>query len=177
MSSEGEEDDYLSEKFLVETATASKPTTYSQLRHEAKRKSQLKNERNKQKSRRQLELEAREEGLSKSLFERAQEEEAAGLSAGNKALSIMMKMGFKPGQSLGTKEEPSPLAGPSRKPAPISLASGEHLLATNRSESPSSLFVDKNAEDYTSDAPIKHKTEPLPVQEWQGTPTILHHRF
>jgi len=98
-----EDDDYLSDKFLVnpESTSKAKPSTYSQLRKEALKKAQLKNEQNKKKSRRQLEIESREEGLSKSLFERAREEEAAGIGSGNKALSIMMKMGFKPGQSLG----------------------------------------------------------------------------
>ncbi|KAL1743306.1 hypothetical protein HDZ31DRAFT_83492 [Schizophyllum fasciatum] len=54
-------------------------------------------------SRKQLEQEAREEGLSKSLFERAADEGRAPVE--NKALAMMMKMGFKPGQSLGVKEE------------------------------------------------------------------------
>lgn len=168
MSSEGEEDDYLSEKFLVETPATSKPTTYSRLRQEAQKKSQLKNERNKQKNRRQLELEAREEGLSKSLFERAKEEEAAGISTGNKALSIMMKMGFKPGQSLGTKDESFDIAGPSHKAASVPIVGGERPVDGNRSGSSPSPSVDNNAVDHASHVTVKHKAEPLPLQEWQG---------
>ncbi|KAN0127040.1 RNA-binding domain containing protein [Russula decolorans] len=49
----------------------------------------------------QLELDSREEGLSKSLFERAEDDKASGRGTENKALSMMMKMGFKPGQALG----------------------------------------------------------------------------
>lgn len=99
-------DDYLSPKFLVnspETATATK--TYSQLRKEASKKSQEKNASNQRKNKRQRELISREEGLNKSLFEKAQEEEEAGNGPGNKALAMMMKMGFTPGQSLGRQAE------------------------------------------------------------------------
>lgn len=95
-----DEEDYLSDKFLV-GGNAEKPKTYRQLRRDAERLSKLKDEQNRQKSRRQLELESREEGLGKSLFSGVSEEQGSG----NKALSIMLKMGFKPGQSLGKAEE------------------------------------------------------------------------
>ena len=94
-----EDDDYLSDKFLIES-TPSKPKTYADRRKEAERLSRLKNEQNKKKSRRLLEQESRAEGLSKSLFE-AQD------AGSNKALTMMMKMGFKPGQSLGASAEGS----------------------------------------------------------------------
>ncbi|KAF9483997.1 hypothetical protein BDN70DRAFT_873137 [Pholiota conissans] len=161
MSADDDDDDYLSEKFLVNTSTApSKPTTYSQIRKEAQKKAQLKNEQNRHKSRRQLELEAREEGLSKSLFERAKEEEASGTGSGNKALSIMMKMGFKPGQSLGnTGDHDAP--GPPIKTPP--LASDEH-------ESLSTVLSggSQSSAPTPSESRTKHKTEPLPLQEWEG---------
>jgi len=99
-------DDYLSAKFLVNpTETAATPKTYSQLRREASKKSQEKNAINQRKSKRQRELISREEGLNKSLFEKTQEEERAGNGLGNKALAMMMKMGFTPGQSLGRQAE------------------------------------------------------------------------
>lgn len=98
-------DDYLSAKFLANpTETATAPKTYSQLRREASKKSREKNASNQRKSKRQRELISREEGLNKSLFEKAQEEEA-GNGPGNKALAMMMKMGFTPGQSLGRQAE------------------------------------------------------------------------
>ncbi|KAI0334765.1 hypothetical protein GY45DRAFT_1431268 [Cubamyces sp. BRFM 1775] len=104
-----EEDDYLSDKFLVEAAAASSssssaPKTYAERRKEAQKRAALKNEQNRTKSRRELEREAREEALSRSLFERAQEE-ARESGRENKALAMMMKMGFKPGQALGRAEE------------------------------------------------------------------------
>ena len=98
-----DEDDYLSDKFLVDpsaASTSSSTKTYADRRKEALRRSALKNEQNRKKSRRELEREAREEALNRSLFERAQEE-AQESGQQNKALAMMMKMGFKPGQALG----------------------------------------------------------------------------
>ncbi|KAG6855031.1 hypothetical protein C0991_005960 [Blastosporella zonata] len=144
------DDDYLSDKFLIPDASTTVPTkTYAQLRKEAERKAHLKNEQNKTKSRRQRELEAREEGLSKSLFERAKEEEDAGTSSGNKALSMMMKMGFKPGQSLGKLEDP-----PVKPPA--ASEGNEHQTEAG----PSYL---------KSTTPVSgHIVKPLPLNEWTG---------
>ncbi|KAG6880288.1 hypothetical protein C0992_000065 [Termitomyces sp. T32_za158] len=137
----GDEDDYLSDKFLnPESSTSAQPKTYAQLRKEAEKQSRLKNEQNRVKSRRQRELEAREEGLNKSLFERAKEEEDAGISSGNKALSMMKKMGFKPGQALGKTEEPEV------KPA-----------------------QDSHAPAPESTPPLSgHIVKPIPLNEWQG---------
>lgn len=132
-------DDYLSAKFLVNPAEiTTTPKTYSQLRKEASKKSQEKNASNQRKSRRQRELESREEGLNKSLIEKAQEEEQAGVGRGNKALVMMMKMGFTPGQSLGRQVERQ-----------VEDPENEGLL---RKSSP----------------PPQHKTEPLPINEWMG---------
>ena len=158
-----DDDDYLSDKFLINASanTTAKPTTYSQIRKEAQKKAQQKNEENRHKSRRQLELESREEGLSKSLFERAKEEEDSGLAgSSNKALSIMMKMGFKPGQSLGTLGHDQQDAGGPTTPATaqVSPSTGEDT----RDASPAHPAV----------AHAKHKTEPLPIQEWAG-PLLL----
>ncbi|KAH9045654.1 hypothetical protein EDB85DRAFT_1884708 [Lactarius pseudohatsudake] len=116
-----DDDDYLSDKFLVNTDEPQKPKTYSEKRKEALFKSRLKNELNRTKTRRQLELESREEGLSKSLFERA-EDETSGRGSENKALSMMMKMGFKPGQTLGvTAHADEGSANPSSSPSPPPL--------------------------------------------------------
>lgn len=140
-----DEDDYLSEKFLVEKPSASSSTikSYSQLRKEAQKKSALKNEQNQIKTRREREIEAREEGLSKSLFEREEEEKAMGLSSGNKALSIMMKMGFNPGQSLGKQDDEAPAVPPE-------------------------VNSDADSEVVTTATKVKHKAEPIALNEWRG---------
>ena len=158
-----DEDDYLSNKFLDdEQASSSKPTTYSQLRKAAQRKAQSKNEQNRTKSRRQREIESREEGLSKSLFERAKEEEAS-MNSGNKALSIMMKMGFKPGQALGNNDNDIPSSSAPKND--VEDEPQEIGLTSNRPTTEETL-PDTNI--YT-----KHKTEPLPLKEWEGQFTFL----
>lgn len=142
-----EEDDYLSDKFLVESApSASSSKTYAERRKETLRLSALKNEQNRKKSRRQLEEESREEGLSKSLFERAKDEAQEGGGGASKALSMMMKMGFQPGQTLGQPDPP-----------------------VERRRSPSE-DRDTSAEDKEGGRPIasQHRLVPLPLNEWTG---------
>jgi hypothetical protein len=155
-----DEDDYFSDKFLIEAAAQSAPKTYSQRRQEALKRSRVKNEQNRQRSRRQREQESREEGLSKSLFERAQEEEVA--AGGSKALGIMMKMGFKVGQTLGKTEDSPPnatvpLPGPSEDGSP---------QGTSRDRSESAVGEDSKGKS-------RHTAEPLPLNEWQGRSTLI----
>ncbi|KAF7355180.1 G-patch domain-containing protein [Mycena sanguinolenta] len=147
------EDDYLAniDKFLVDSKAPSAPKTYSEIRKEAAKQSKLKSEQNRIKPRRQREIESRTEGLSKSLFERAKEDEDAGLGSGNKALSIMMKMGFKPGQALGKAD------------------------ALNGDTQPEESLPDKepiagpsNADSSANPKTVGHKVEPLPINEWAG---------
>lgn len=149
-----DDDDYLSDKFLAGPPQESdSQRSYTQLRKEAIRKSQIKNEQNRTKSKRQRELEAREEGLNKSLFEKAQEDEQANTGASNKALALMMKMGFKPGQSLG------------KQSTGVSPAHGED------SETPDAVVaVPQTIGESTNKppSPPQHKTEPLPINEWLG---------
>ena len=166
-----DDDDYLSNKFLDdEQASSSKPTTYSQLRKAAQKKAQSKNEQNRIKSRRQREIESREEGLSKSLFDRAKEEEAS-MNSGNKALSIMMKMGFKPGQALGNNDNDIPGSSPPKDDV-------EDKPQKNGSTSNTSTTA--KTEESLPDMDIshvKHKTEPLPLNEWEGQYTFFFHSF
>ena len=153
MADDGD-DDYLSDKFLT-IAELQKPKTYSEKRKEALRESLLRNEQNRTKSRRQLELESREEGLSKSLFDPAEDDEASGHGPENKALSMMMKMGFKPGQALGARTD---VEG----------------AATVRDTTPQH---NDNPFQETSDVQPKHErrlVNPLPLNEWSGT--FMHHR-
>jgi hypothetical protein len=136
-----DDDDYLSDKFLLpEAIHAAQPKTYSDIRKEALNKSTSRNEQNRTKSRKQLEQESRTEGLSKNLFAKAKEEEAAGLSSGNKALSMMMKMGFTPGESLGR---------------------------ANSQES-SSTVNEGSGNPSSESSSTKHKIEPIPLNEWDG---------
>lgn len=138
-----DEDDYLSDKFLVEPTTSAK--TYTERRKEALRLSAIKNEQNRKKSQRQLEQEALEEGLNRSLFERAKDEG----EGSKKALAMMMRMGFKPGQSLGQTEAtiPDKSRSPSEDPA-----------------TPQDQVKDKG----DTAGPSGHMVNPLPINEWAG---------
>lgn len=151
-----DEDDYLSDKFLTDAAAESAPKTYAQRRQEALKQSRAKNEQNRMKSRRQREQESREEGLGKSLFERAQEEEVVA-AGGSKALGIMMKMGFKVGQTLGKTED-----SPSKSTVPLPGPSVD--------ESSPGTFRDRSesADGDDSQEKPRHTAEPLPLNEWQG---------
>jgi G-patch domain len=161
MMADDGDDDYLSDKFLTITEPQ-KPKTYSENRKEALRKSLLKDEQNRTKSTRQLELESREEGLSKSLFERAEDDKASGRGTENKALSMMMKMGFKPGQALGV-------------PANVDVDEGSTSMGTmtppgrrNPSPSPETLGIQPQIHEGSG------LVNPLPLNEWSGTLNHLH---
>ncbi|KIJ19929.1 hypothetical protein PAXINDRAFT_67570 [Paxillus involutus ATCC 200175] len=156
MSLSDGEDDYLSDKFLAETtATSSHLKTYAQRRQEALKQSHIKNEQNRVKSLRQREQESREEGLSKSLFERAKEDKDGGE---NKALGIMMKMGFKIGQSLGKTDD-----GLRKETGALPARSGppKDTEIGTRESSPS-------AETSGASGKSTHKVEPLPLSTWLG---------
>lgn len=102
-----EEEDYLSEKLLagIVAQSSSGPNTYSQRRREAQRQSEIRNLAGRTKSRKEIEretLEALKEGMGTSLFER---EKLGDVGGPSKAMNMMAKMGFKPGQSLGKQRD------------------------------------------------------------------------
>ncbi|KAL0581979.1 hypothetical protein V5O48_000037 [Marasmius crinis-equi] len=173
-----EEDDYLSDKFLIESTTpqTSSSKTYSQIRKDAQKRAALKNEQNRKKSQKEI----REEGLSKSLFERAKEEEPS--SGGNKALMMMMKMGFKPGQALGRLDGDSENKGTPRddsearaeesnaKESEEDGTSGTPVVESNLGDTSSSTedVVASATTTVASHRPSGHRTEPIPLNEWAG---------
>jgi hypothetical protein len=155
MADDGD-DDYLSDKFLT-TAESQKPKTYSEKRKEALRQSLLKDERNRSKSIKHLELESRAEGLSKSLFERAEDDKTSGRGTENKALSMMMKMGFKPGQVLGVS-------------ANIDVDEGAVPITTTpprRNSSPSLETLVTQSQTHEG-----RLVNPLPLNIWSGTSSL-----
>jgi hypothetical protein len=99
------EDDFMSDKFLVEAPAAEKS-------YKAKRDAQLlKGQRaglaKNLQSKKVREEQQRHEGLNTSLFEKPDHQEASG-SGGGKAMAMMMKMGWKVGEGLGKKEVEEP---------------------------------------------------------------------
>jgi hypothetical protein len=117
------EDDFMSDKFLV-AAEAPKQQTYTQRREAERLKSLRKGQAKNMPSMAQLEKERRNEGLNRSLFDDAPSssttarngEPSNGSSSrttgGNKAMEMMLKMGWKVGEGLG-KRSPSPPAASS----------------------------------------------------------------
>lgn len=102
-----DEDDYLSDKFLQQLEAKERSNkSYSQRRKDAQRDSEIRNLAGRTKSKKELEKEAMDklkEGMSTSLFEREKLAVAEGGSE-SKAMRMMSKMGFKPGQALGRQE-------------------------------------------------------------------------
>lgn len=135
-----EEEDYLSEKFLagITAQSSSGPKTYAQRRREAQRQSEVRSLAGRTKSKKEIErenLEALKEGMGTSLFEREKLGEVGGPS---KAMNMMAKMGFKPGQTLGKQRE-----------------------AALRTES-------RDMESKKGDQPISGLKAPITVNIWEG---------
>lgn len=169
-----EEDDYLSDKFLA-SLVAPKPSTssaanYAERRRIAQRESERKRLEGRIKSRRELEEDARREGLSQNLFDKEMEKagaaqpgiggagqdgevqlEKVGGSGASKAMSMMLRMGFKPGETLGKKEEPA-------KPGGVSVPSDEKHEGVPEPEKRTKSG---------------HLTEPLPLAMWAGMWSIF----
>lgn len=120
-ANDDDEEDYLSDKFLAEIeqheqkSKTSGSKTYAQLRKEAQKR---KEDRGYIKPRAEREREAREEGLKRNLMTAVSSNPSASTSrdasntppppthGDNKALAMMIKMGFKPGEALGRKVDP-----------------------------------------------------------------------
>ncbi|TIB30652.1 hypothetical protein E3P86_03462 [Wallemia ichthyophaga] len=77
-----------------------KDQTYGEMRLQALKQSEDKNMAGRIVSKKQRERETIEEGLERNIIKEAGEEG----DSSNKALNMMIKMGFKPGQSLGKRE-------------------------------------------------------------------------
>lgn len=110
------EDDFMSDKFLVD-APPPEPLNYSARRAKESLKSQRLGQAKNQLKLKDLEEQRRKEGLETSLFERLgdgrgkskdREEAREAEKGGNKAMEMMMKMGWKVGEGLGKKRSPSP---------------------------------------------------------------------
>ena len=173
-----DEDDYLSDKFLAQLEAASKPPqpkSYTDRRKQALKRSQLLDKQNRKKSQKQVEVEAREEGLQTSLIQKAQEE-AQESGKQNKALAIMMKMGFKPGQTLGESHDESsspPSAGGTLGSAQVTKMPD----VTGELDAEAETLAPPPEPRTSAFAAYKHRAEPLSIKEWSGkfhssSPTI-----
>ncbi|KWU41945.1 hypothetical protein RHOSPDRAFT_36508 [Rhodotorula sp. JG-1b] len=110
MADSDSELDYDDPRFLLAAETTAS-TSQSDLTYAERRKRTLAQqaERGRIKSRKQMEEEKREEGLSTNLIDRERKQEEAGGGAST-AFKMMSKMGYKPGEALGRRYD-SPASG------------------------------------------------------------------
>jgi hypothetical protein len=106
------EDDFMSDKFLVEAPTAQK--SYSARRDASLLKGQRAGLAKNMQSTKAREEQQRREGLNTSLFEKPDLQQASG-SGGGKAMAMMMKMGWKVGEGLGKQDADSSASTSKRK--------------------------------------------------------------
>lgn len=156
----------MSDKFLVDAPVEKK--SYTARREAQQLKSLRAGQAKNMPSLAQLEKERRNAGLSTSLFDKqegqASGSSGAGESGGNKAMGMMMRMGWKVGEGLGKKRSTSPDA-PSKR---ARLGNGDEDegadaprggLGSNRATASASTSVNPSA---------RGRVEPIRVSMWAG---------
>lgn len=182
MSGSESEDDFMSDKFLVES-TPAKKTQQTYL--DRRRAAQKKHLESQPKSLKLREEEKRRKGLETSLFAGVQDgtnvvgsgESSTGPVAGSKAMSMMMKMGWKVGEGLGkkgddTSEPTDPRTGGGEKPVVDAEPDDEEAgTPFGRAGIGMARKRRRSTESLEPDAPStsKQRVEPLRVSMWAGT--------
>ena len=181
MSGSESEDDFMSDKFLVETAPAKKT---QQTYLDRRRAAQKKHLESQPKSLKLREEEKRRHGLETSLFAGVKDdanavgsgESSAGPAAGSKAMNMMMKMGWKVGEGLGKKgDDPSeptdPRTGGKEKALlDVEVDEDEAGVPAGRAGIGMARKRRRSTESAEPDAPstVKQRVEPLRVSMWSG---------
>lgn len=138
-SGSDDEDDFMSDKFLSTlppSTTLSSSQTYAEKRRLAQRRAE---DRGRVKSRAEREREAREEALARDLIR--DRDDVVGVNPkqaegeGSKAVQMMMKMGFKPGQALGVKRSSPGSDSPKPEAPSMSVQSSTPGLGSGASSS------------------------------------------
>lgn len=165
------EDDFMSDKFLVE-APKKAETSYSARRSKAQLQSQRLGQSKNLQTLKALEEERRREGLSQSLFEKKKEEGGVGAS-GNKAMEMMMKMGWKVGEGLGrstAEEADSSASGSKRKRGGIGMRGKDSDDEEEDKEAPrGGLGSSSRSTTTAAKAPGKAaRIEPIRISLWSG---------
>ncbi|WVQ94927.1 hypothetical protein IAU59_002013 [Kwoniella sp. CBS 9459] len=218
--SDSEEDDFMSDKFLLDlpstTSTGSRSSSnnhkiqsqsYTEKRHAQALKSMRKGQANNKIPLKLLEEQRRREGLNTSLFDQhlaaapgSGSDSSGGQATGsvakngltgtgaragtNKAMGMMMKMGWKAGEGLGKKRSPSPEI-PSKR-AKLDSASDSHdngnlnhhprggidsSSASASEPSASPIFSEGNTSKGNTNANTKAsggRIEPIRISMWSG---------
>jgi hypothetical protein len=158
MSGSESEEDFMSDKFLASVSEPAVPQTYSARRNQQTLKSLRAGQANAKPTQKLAVREeiARREGLERNLFE--EPERNAG---GNKAMAMMMKMGWTPGESMGKKKEEATGSKRTRdeegddEDAPRGGIGSSSRLKVQRSPSPPA-----------------QRTEPIRISMWQSTSSV-----
>jgi hypothetical protein len=178
------EEDFMSDKFLVDAGMSPNAMNYSDKRKAA----QKRHLESQPRSLKQREEETRRKGLETSLFEVAERSNAhvdadgAALAnqPGNKALDMMLKMGWKLGEGLGKKVESAVTSADAR-----AMEDEVDFRNDEKSDRTDGTVISRkrrrSADSFETD-PLrvtKQKFEPLSLSMWSGKtshPMILPSR-
>ena len=148
------EDDFMSDKFLVEAPAAEK--SYKAKRDAALLKGQRAGLAKNMLSTKAREEQQRREGLNTSLFEKPDHQEASGSGSG-KAMAMMMKMGWKVGEGLGKQDVDTPAA-----------AEGSATGTSKRKVDEAGEEEDVPRGGIGSSSRKAPRTEPIRISLWSG---------
>ena len=150
------EDDFMSDKFLVDAPTPTSES-YTARRSAAQLKSLRAGQAKATLSHKQREEAQRREGMATSLFEKRNEAEGSGRGGGGRAVEMMLKMGWKVGEGLGRKRSISPVLSQDVK------RSRNAEKEEEREEEPPRGGIGS-----TSRVKELPRTEPIRVSMWAG---------
>ena len=155
------EDDFMSDRFLVESARPSLPEGYTARRSAHQLRSRRAGQAKQLPSLKQRETEQRRAGLATSLFaNKAGEPEGSG---GGRAIEMMIKMGWKVGEGLGRKRSPSP-PGDTAKRARTRL--GDAVAGKEEQEEEGE--PSRGGIGSSSRPQAQPRTEPIRISMWAG---------
>lgn len=152
------EDDFMSDKFLVEAPAAQK--SYSARRDASLLKGQRAGQAKNLLSTKAREEQQRREGLNTSLFEKPDHQQASG-SGGGKAMAMMMKMGWKVGEGLGKQDKEAETASASTSKRKAEVEDG----GDEGEEGPRGGIGSSSRK-----AP---RTEPIRISMWSGRGDLM----
>ena len=157
------EDDFMSDKFLAEPTPKPSAQTYTQRRlAAAKRHAEA-----QPKPRAVREEEARRKALETSLFERE------GQQGGGKAMGLMMKMGWTPGEGLG-KQRDDERSDKTRARSPSADDDDDADKAPAAAAAAAAGIGAKRRK--LSPPRATHRTEPLRISLWAGKSGVGAHQ-
>ncbi|KAI5452844.1 hypothetical protein NCC49_006384 [Naganishia albida] len=167
------EDDFMSDKYLVaaEATTRKSTQTYAQRRAHAAAEAEKRHLESRIKPRAVREEEARRKALETSLFER---KEAQSVGAG-KAMGMMMKMGWKVGEGLGKRSEPSTMTATTTTTTGVSGAKETSDVSSDE-DTPRGIGAPSKKRKLAHPSTTPARTEPIRLSLWTGKSGLGAHQ-